>query len=113
MICDECGTKMLKKSINLSLAKGLLKNVEVWKCKKCSEEIFTESQARKAELKAEAEGLLGSGLWLHRKIITTGNSLSVTIPSDINKLLKFRKGEEVLIGIHNNELVIKPEKRVH
>lgn len=95
--------------IKLDLPRGSV-SVEGYECPKCGEEVFTHEQALKGEEIAMEKGVWGKGLWLERKVTTVGNSPAIVIPSDIVRHLQIKKGEDVEIGLINDEIVIKPAK---
>jgi len=111
-ICIRCKTKMRKKIIRLDLPKGSVE-MEGYECPKCGEEIFTHDQALKGEQQAIARRLWGSEMWLRRKVTTIGNSPAIVIPKDIVRHLHIRKGSGVKIRTINNEIIIKPELKMH
>ena len=100
---------MEKKAIKLELPRGSVM-VEGYECSECGEEIFTHEQALKGEELAMEKDIWGKGLWLERKVTTVGNSPAVVIPKDIARHLNIKKGNEVEIGIINNEIIIKTAK---
>ncbi len=108
-ICPSCRTEMKKRPVKIDLPRGSVE-IRGFICPKCGEEIFTHDQAVEGEKLAMSKGLWGPSLWLERKVTTIGNSPAIVIPKDIVKQLKLRKGEEIKIGVLEDEIIIKPVK---
>lgn len=110
-LCPECRTAMKKKAIKIDLPRGSAE-VQGFECQKCGEEMFTHDQAVEGEKLTMSKGIWGPTLWLERKVTTIGNSTAIVIPKDIAKQLKLRKGEEIKIGVLEDEIIIKPVKQL-
>lgn len=100
---------MKKKPVKIELPRGSIE-MQGFECPKCGEEIFTHDQAVEGEKLAMPKGIWGPTLWPERKITTIGNSPAIVVPKDIAKQLKLKKGEEIRIGVLEDEIIIKPVK---
>jgi len=106
-ICPNCKVPMKKKPIKIDLPSDSIE-VQGFECPECGEEIFTHDQAVEGEKLAMSKGVWGPTLWLERKVTTIGHSPAIVIPKDIAKQLKLRKGEDIKIGMLEDEIIIKP-----
>lgn len=91
--CPLCkGTaKLIKKNIKLSKGKATLKGAESYKCQKCGEIFSTSKQVKESEKRIRNE------FFFKRKIISTGGSLAITLPSDLSEYYKLEKGTTISI----------------
>ncbi len=92
-MCDK-GTlkkgKVEEKMFGMSLGKY---DAEV--CDQCGESFFGEAEMEKMEAKAKELGVWGLAKSI--KVVKSGNSLSVRIPSNIAKFLDLKEGEDVFL----------------
>ncbi len=78
------------------------------RCTSCSEEFVSEKEGQKTIEIAKRLGIWGSPLRLHRKLSRSGRGTMLRIPSDIEKELKLKGTENVLISkIGKNKLLIE------
>jgi len=88
--CTFCSgeTELKHETIELLNGKILLKQQPYHKCKKCGEEFVTSEQMRETEKQINVFSI-------SRPIVSTGRSLAITIPTDLAKFYKLKKGEKV------------------
>lgn len=72
-----------------------LHNVQTYRCPKCHDIFFTEEQAH--EMRARTEELQEYAFGFERKVLVTGKSLAVGIPSELADHLKIKQGQKVRI----------------
>ena len=65
-------------------------------CDKCGESFLTSQSMDQVEVRAKELGLWG--LASKVKVVRSGNSLVVRIPSPLARYLKIRSGQEVLVA---------------
>jgi hypothetical protein len=65
-------------------------------CDRCGESFLTKNSMDQIEARAKARGLWG--LATKVKVVRSGNSLVVRIPSPLARYLKLRNGQEVLVA---------------
>ena len=88
--CIFCGGKAEIKCEAIELLEGkvILKEQPYYKCEKCKKEFVTSKQMRETEKQINVFSIV-------RPIVSTGRSLAITIPTDLAKFYKFKKGEKV------------------
>lgn len=102
MNCPFCsGTaKLSKTSLDLFGKAITLKENPVYKCSECKEEFATGEMADKTLEKAKNQ------FAFCRKIVSTGGSLAITIPTDLAKYYKLGKGKKIEL-VPSGEKVLK------
>jgi hypothetical protein len=95
----EGDAKLDYEEISLLNGKVILKEQPFYKCKECKREFVTGQQMRDTEAQINTFSVT-------RPIVSTGRSLAVTIPTDIAKFYKLKKGEKVKL-IPENKHVLK------
>jgi len=98
IFCD--GTPELHcEEIELLDGKVVLKEQPYYKCKKCGKEFVTSEQMKETESQLNTFSVT-------RPIVSTGRSLAITVPTDIARFYKLKKGEKVKL-IPENKHVLK------
>ncbi|MFH1664336.1 MAG: hypothetical protein ABH986_06065 [archaeon] len=89
--CPVCSGDAVLSKENLELFDGLikLKNNPMYKCNKCRESFANGKMADETLSKA------GKEFNFSRQIVSTGGSLAITLPSDLTKFYKLRKGGKI------------------
>ena len=78
------------------------------RCTSCGEEFVNEREGQKTIQIARRLGIWGTPLKLHRKLSKSGRGTVLRIPSDIERDMKLKGEEEVLISkIGKNKLLIE------
>ncbi len=93
MKCPVCGGEAILSKQNLKLFRGAisLKDNYVYVCKNCNEKFATGEMTGKALNQAKQY------FKFNRKLISTGGSIAITLPSDLSDYYKLKKGEQVQI----------------
>lgn len=106
--CPVCGKGLLKKGMVAEEMFGTkLGRYEAEICNKCGESFIDERAMKKLEAKAKEMGVWG--LAKKTKVIMSGNSLAVRIPSDIAKFAHLTKGIELVLHPEGKKkIVIEP-----
>ena len=88
--CVFCSEKAELKyeTVELLGGKVVLKQQPYYKCKKCGKEFVTSRQMRETEKQINSFSV-------SRPIVSTGRSLAITIPTDLAKFYKLKKGGNV------------------
>ncbi len=88
--CVFCGgnAELKYEEIKLLDGKVILKEQPFYKCRKCKKEFITSQQMRETEAQLNTFSVT-------RPVVSTGRSLAVTIPTDLTKFYKLKKGEKV------------------
>ncbi|MBI5064882.1 hypothetical protein HZA97_01475 [Candidatus Woesearchaeota archaeon] len=80
------------------------------RCGLCSEEFIGEEEGNRMIQQARKLGVWGTQLKLHRKLSKSARGTVLRIPSDIERELKLKGTEEVLISkVGDNKLLIEIE----
>jgi uncharacterized Zn finger protein len=87
VFCSE-KAKLNYEIIELLGGKVVLKQQPYYKCRKCGKEFVTSRQMRETEKQINSFSV-------SRQIVSTGRSLAITIPADIAKFYKLKKGKNV------------------
>ena len=87
-ICDS-EAKLSKTSLQMFGGVLTLKDNPIYECSKCKEKFATGQIVDKTVEKARKEFSFA------RKIVSTGGSLAITVPPDLAKFYKLKKGENV------------------
>ena len=81
------------------------------RCSSCGEEFIAEKEGQKMITIAHNLGIWGEPLKLHRKLSQSARGTIIRIPTDIEKNMKLKGNEEVLISkISKNKLLIEVVK---
>lgn len=104
-ICEECGGKIIFKTIPYELYGVKLGDYPAMACQKCGEIVFTEEISRTMTAKAKELGLFG--LDAKTKVGQVGDSLDVRIPKRVAEFLGIHKGREVWIHPEKNRIIIE------
>jgi len=78
------------------------------RCTECNEEFPFEEETQRVIEASRKLGVWPEPLKLHRTLSKSGESLVLRVPSDIERQLKLREGEEVAISKIGNKIVIEP-----
>ncbi|MFH1239921.1 MAG: hypothetical protein V1672_01785 [Candidatus Diapherotrites archaeon] len=84
----EAEAELKYETIELLEGKVILKQQPYYKCKKCKKEFVTSEQMKETEKQLNVFSVT-------RPIVSTGRSLAITIPTDLAKFYKLKKGEKV------------------
>ena len=78
------------------------------RCTSCSEELINEKEGQKMIEVARRLGIWGEPLKLHRKLSQSARGTMLRIPTDIEKSMRLKGNEEVLISkIGKNKLLVE------
>ena len=78
------------------------------RCTSCNEEFINEKEGQKMIEVAKRLGLWGEPLKLHRKLSQSARGTVLRIPTDMEKSMKLKGNEEVLISkIGKNKLLVE------
>lgn len=78
------------------------------RCSSCGEEFVNEKGGQRTIDIARKLGIWGTPLRLHRKLSKSGRATTLRIPSDIEKDMKLKGNERVLISkIGRNKLLVE------
>ncbi len=78
------------------------------RCTECGEEFINEKRGQKTIEIAKRLGIWGAPLRLHRKLSKSARGTVLRIPSDVEKDMKLKGSEDVLISkIGKNKLLIE------
>ncbi|MBI1973638.1 YgiT-type zinc finger protein [Candidatus Micrarchaeota archaeon] len=78
------------------------------RCTQCGEEFIDEADSQKAIEAARKLGVWPEPLKLYRKLSEAGRGIVLRIPSDIERQLNLKPGEEVAISKVGRKVVIEP-----
>jgi len=117
MKCPFCKNLAELKKYNAKLFNGelIVNDVPIYKCGNCGEE-FLPSEMVDEGLKLAKEAFSKKEFNFQRQIISTGGSLAITLPTDLSKHYKLKKGSTVkMIPFSKNEIRIltKPAGKVY
>lgn len=105
--CVKCGSaKITSVSDVVSHIHGVKVVADGLRCKSCGEEFFDEEQFDKLAQKAKNLGLWGEPLKLHRKLSKSARGTVLRIPSDIEKSLKLKGDENILISTDGKKKIV-------
>lgn len=87
MKCVFCGgkAKLEYETIELAGGKITLREQPFFKCQKCKRDFVTSGQMRETEKQLNVFSVM-------RPFVSTGGSLAITIPTEIAKFYKIKKG---------------------
>lgn len=95
--CPVCGKGVLRSERVREEMFGVdLGTYEGEVCDKCGESFLSSESMERVEVRAKELGLWG--LASKVKVVRSGNSLVVRIPSPLARYLKIRSGQEVLVA---------------
>lgn len=89
--CPACegDAKLSKTSLELFGGTVSIKDNPIYECKNCGEKFATGQMADKTLEEAKKQ------FAFCRQIVSTGGSLAITIPTDLAKFYRLRKGEKI------------------
>jgi len=102
--CPICEGEARLSKTSLKIFGGVLKLKDnpIYECSKCREKFATGKIVNKTVERARKEFSFA------RKLISTGGSLAITIPPDLTKFYKLKKGENIeLIPAGKNLMKVK------
>ena len=107
--CPNCGKGNLVEVQDItSEIEGHFFIVKGKRCTSCGEEFVSEKEGQKMIEIARNLGIWGEPLKLHRKLSQSARGTVIRIPTDIEKNMKLKGDEEVLISkIGKNKLLIE------
>ena len=104
--CEECGGKIVRKTIDYSLYGQKLGRFPADVCQKCGETLFDEETFEKIENAAKQKNLWG--LEAKTKIGQVGTTLDIRLTQRIIRFLGLKKGEEVTVRpIDKHRIVVE------
>ena len=80
-----------------------------YRCGHCNEEYIDEKDSQRTIEVARKLGIWPEPLKLHRSLSKSGRGLILRIPSDLEKDLKLKEGEEVAISKVGRKIIIEFE----
>ena len=104
-ICEECGGKIIKKTVPYEIYGVKLGDFPAEVCSSCSEIVFNEETSRQMTVRAKKRGLFG--LEATTRIGKVGDALDVRFPQRIVDFLNLRKGSEVRIHPEKKRIIIE------
>ena len=109
MKCPTCGkSNLVEVSDIVSEIEGHFFVVSGKRCISCGEDFISEKEGQKMIEIARNLGIWGEPLKLHRKLSQSARGTVIRIPTDIEKNMKLKGNEEVLISkIGKNKLLIE------
>ena len=109
MVCPKCEKNNLVEVEDIiSEIEGHFFVVKGKRCLSCGEEFISEKEGQKMIQIARNLGIWGEPLKLHRKLSQSARGTVIRIPTDIEKNMKLKGDEEVLISkIGKNKLLIE------
>lgn len=108
--CPQCNKGDLIRVDNIvSDIDGYIFIEKGYRCTQCGEEYIDEKESKKTIETAKKLGIWPSPLKLHRTLSKSGRGLILRIPSDLERELKLKEGEEITISKIGNKIVIEPE----
>lgn len=107
--CWKCGSRMKEVNTVVTL-RGKKFPAHALKCIKCGEEEFSGEEVEKIRKMAMKKGLWGGGARMTRKLQKIGRATALYIPADIQKQLKLKPRQKVVISIEDHKMIIEPIK---
>ncbi len=109
-ICGACERGTLAKVDDIIMEiSGYVFVIKGERCSECSEEFPFEDETQRIINAARKLGVWPEPLKLHRTLSKSGESLVLRVPTDLEKQLKLKEGEEVAISKIGNKIVIELE----
>ena len=107
--CPNCGKgNLVEVQDIISEIEGHFFVVKGKRCTSCGEEFGSEKEGQKMIEIARNLGIWGEPLKLHRKLSQSARGTVIRIPTDIEKNMKLKGDEEILISkIGKNKLLIE------
>lgn len=103
--CPACGKGLLKRgAVDEEMFGVKLGRYGAEICNKCGESFMDEKAMKKLEAKAKELGVWG--LAKKTKVIMSGNSLAVRIPSEIAKFTHLTKGIELVLHPEGKKKIV-------
>ncbi|MBI4360510.1 AbrB/MazE/SpoVT family DNA-binding domain-containing protein [Candidatus Micrarchaeota archaeon] len=107
--CPACNTGRLGKTDNIVSEIGGYVFVEKGeRCSNCGQEFPFEKESQRTIELARRLGVWPEPLTLYRTLSEVGNSLVFRIPSDLERQLKLKAGDEVKVTKLGHKIVIEP-----
>ena len=93
MSCPICEgeAKLVKETVKLFGGAISLKDNPIYECTKCKERFATGEMVDQTLQKAKSQ------FRFERKVVSTGGSLAITMPSDLSAYYKLKKGGKIQI----------------
>ena len=109
MKCPSCKKgKLIEAEDIISDVEGNFFVAKGKRCPSCAEEFIGEKEGQKMIEIAKRLGIWGEPLKLHRKLSHSARGTVLRIPNDIEKSMKLKGNEEVLISkVGKNKLLIE------
>jgi len=106
--CTKCDEPMEEVLLpNYEYVEGYpLRNVLAYKCYKCGDIFFTETQVKEMETRTKSirEHIFG----FERKVTVSGKSLAITIPHELAKHIGIKQGQKIkIIPVANEGFMIR------
>ena len=106
--CAVCNGNLVKASDITSEVEGHFFIINGSRCTSCGEEFINEKEGQRMIDIARRMGIWGEPLKLHRKLSQSARGTVLRIPTDIEKSMKLKGTEEILISkIGKNNLLIE------
>lgn len=102
--CEECGGKIVKKTVNYDYLGEHIGKYEAEVCGSCGEIVFDENVSNKIGKKVKDMGIYGLGA--STKVGIAGSSLIIRVTKKLADFLKLKKGEEVHVYPENKKRLI-------
>lgn len=103
--CPNCGKEALKKAkVEEKMFGVSLGDFPAEKCGACGEAYLDEAAMEELERRAKAAGIWGLGK--KARVVKSGNSLVIRIPTDLAKHLKLRAGTEVFVHPEGEDRIV-------
>ena len=77
------------------------------RCSNCNEEFLFEDESKKIIESAKKLGVWPEPMKLYRKLSKSGGSLVFRIPNDLEKQLRLKEGQEIVISKIGNKILIE------
>lgn len=107
--CEECGGKIIRKSVKYSIYGVEIGKFPAEVCIKCKETCFSEETSR--EITKRTKKLELWGLESKTKLGMAGSTLDIRLSKNLINFFKLKKGEEVTIYPENkHRLVVDIQK---
>ena len=80
------------------------------RCLECGEEFINEKDSQRTIETAKKLGVWPEPMKLYRTLSKSGGTLVLRIPSDLERQLHLKSGEEVIITKIGSKIVVEPSK---
>jgi YgiT-type zinc finger domain-containing protein len=103
--CPACGKgKLRKKRVEESMFGVSLGEFPAESCPNCGETFLDDAAMAVLEKRAKAAGIWGLGKKM--KVVKSGNSLVLRIPTDVAKFMKLKAGKEVFLHPEGDDRLV-------